>query len=84
MQGTMLEDEYSTIDANNLAVGECFLQLCECFPVFFCLLIGGHQHRSIDDEEVGMGSRKSVAFFVKTRVGERKRKECIGGALKSA
>ena len=84
MQGTMLKNEHSAIDADDLTVGKRFLQLCECFLVFFCLMIGRHQYRSVDDEKIGMGGRKPIALFVKARVGEWKWEKCIGKSLKSA
>ena len=69
MQGTMLPNEHTTVDADDLAVRECFLQLRQGFCVLVWLGVSGNQHGAIDDEEVGVGGWQTVALVIIAGVG---------------
>ena len=74
----MLKNKHLTINANDLSVRKRFPELIQCFFVFFRLTIGWHEYGIVDNEKVGMGGRKTVAFLVEIGVGEWKREECVG------
>ena len=51
----MLDDDRATVDADNLAVGEGVSDYSCCLGVEVGLGVGGIEHRSVDDEEIGVG-----------------------------
>ena len=57
----MLADENAAVNRYNIVLGEGFMQLTACLLIVFGLSVGGHQYGAIDDEEVGVSSRKAMA-----------------------
>ena len=55
MERTMLDNQWTTVDADYLAVGECVGNNCGSLGVEVGLGVGGIEHRSVDDEEIGVG-----------------------------
>ena len=55
MERAMLDDDRATVDADNLAVGEGVSDYSCCLGVEVVLGVGGIEHRSVDDEEIGVG-----------------------------
>ena len=69
MQGTVLKNQRAAINTHDFSVGECVAECVERLGVFQGLVVGGHQNGTIDDEEIGMSGRKSLAVFVIARIG---------------
>ncbi len=53
----MLCDEGSAVDADYLVMWECLAKLFLGLLVCCFVAIGGHEHSSVYDEEVGVGGR---------------------------
>ena len=60
----MLDDDRATVDADNLAVGEGVSDYSCCLGVEVGLGVGGIEHRSVDDEEIGVGGWQWLSGFV--------------------
>ena len=59
----MLDDDRATVDADNLAVGEGVSDYSCCLGVEVGLGVGGIEHRSVDDEEIGVGGRQALGIL---------------------
>ena len=70
MQRAMLADEYAAIDADDLAVGEGFAEYLGSPLVILRLVVGGIEHGTIDDEEVGIGGGQTLIAFFGHCIGE--------------
>ena len=60
MEGAVLLDDGTTVDADDLAVGIGLANDTEGLGVEVGLGIGGHQDGAIDDQVVGVGGGKAV------------------------
>ena len=58
----MLADENAAVDADDLMLRESLLKLASCQLVVVSLPVGGHENSSVDNEEVGVGSRQPMAI----------------------
>ena len=71
MEGAVLLDDGTTVDADDFAVGIGLANDTEGLGVEVGLGIGGHQDGAIDDQVVGVGGGEAVATVI-DRTGEGK------------
>ena len=64
VDASVLTDDGERIYADNLTVGEGKLNLSLCLLVFLRLVVSRINHGSVENEEVGVGGRQSVALAV--------------------
>ena len=64
VDASVLTDDGERIYADNLTVGEGKLNLSLCLLVFLRLVVSRINHGSVENEEVGVGGRQSVALTV--------------------
>ena len=69
MERAMLPDECAAVDADHFMLRKCLLQCL--FGVFVVdgLVVGGHEHRAVDNEKVGICGRKPLAVLVIDGIG---------------
>ena len=60
----MLADDDTAVDADKFVVGESLAQSLGSRLVIVGLVVGGINHGAVDDEEVGIGSRKPLAVVL--------------------
>ena len=60
----MLLDETAAVDAYDFPVGEGLTDDTQGFGVEVGLVIGRTEHSAVDDEEIGIGSRQTLAVFI--------------------
>ena len=64
MQAAVLFDNASTVDADDLPVGEGLTDDSQRFGIEVGLSIGGTEYGIVDDEEVGVGGREAVTLTI--------------------
>ena len=74
----MLANEDAAIDANDFAFGEGVAQHLGSTLVVVRLVVGRIEHGSINDEEVGIGSRQTLVSFADHSIGEVRFKDGSG------
>lgn len=93
MKGAVLLDDCSTVDAHNLSIRECLANDAQGFGVKVRLGVGGHEDSAIDDEVVGIGSRKAILRLagrtcehtvVIDGMGQWQEQQAVGFAVESA
>ena len=97
MEGAVLLDNGTTVDADNLTVGIGLTDDAEGLGIEVGLSIGGHQDSAIDDQIVGIGGGKAVTVSdgiadyttfgngrIIDRTGERELQKAVGTALEGA
>ena len=60
MQTTVLTDDRTAVDANDIAVGEGLLDDAHGLCVKVGLGVGGNEHGTVDDQVVSVGSGQTV------------------------
>ena len=60
----MLSDDSSAVNTYYLSVWERPLYLLYSLPVLLRLVICGHEYSPVDDKEVRMSGRKSLAIII--------------------
>ena len=63
MQRPVLANEGTAVDTHNLIAGEGLLKHLGSTTVVVRLGVGGIEHGSVQDEEVGVGGRQTFAVF---------------------
>ena len=66
VERAMLDDYRTAVDADNLAVGEGVSDYSCCLGVEVGLGVGGIEHRSVDDEEIGVGGWQTFGTLRRT------------------
>ena len=97
MEGAVLLDDGTTVDADDLAVGIGLANDTEGLGVEVGLGIGGHQDGAIDDQVVGVGGGETVTVSdgiadqttfghgrIIDRTGERELQKAVGTAFEGA
>ena len=97
MEGAVLLDDGTTVDADDFAVGIGLANDTEGLGVEVGLGIGGHQDGAIDDQVVGVGGGKAVTVSdgiadyttfghgrIIDRTGERELQKAVGTAFEGA
>lgn len=97
MEGAVLLDDGTTVDADDFAVGIGLANDTEGLGVEVGLGIGGHQDGAIDDQVVGIGGGETVTVSdgiadhttfghgrIIDRTGERELQKAVGTALEGA
>ena len=80
----MLGDEWTAVNADDVVFWECLAELLFCLEVRAGVAVSGHQDGSIDDEEVGVSSRKSCPVLVEDSLRHRQRDEAVRLAFQRA
>jgi hypothetical protein len=83
MEAAMLFDNATTIDGYDLTIRESLANQTEGLCVEIRLGVGGTEHSTVDDQEVGIRGRQTIVLIIdRTRHGELH--QLIGLALHSA
>ena len=69
-------NEGAAINADHLAAGEAGLQPRQCFGVG-AIAVGRHQHRAVDDQEIGIAGRQAAAGVVVDRLRQWQRDQLV-------
>ena len=83
MQAAVLFDNASTVDADDLPVGEGLTDDSQRFGVEVGLSVGGTEYGTVDDEEVGVGGRQTVVAVVDGS-GHREFLQTVGPSVDGA
>ena len=76
----MLADDSACVESDDGMVGKGLLDNAEGPGIVVGLGVGGYDDRSVEDDEIGIGGRQTVAFFI-DGVGHGQRQEPIGLTL---
>ena len=66
VERAMLDDYGAAVNADNLAVREGIGDYCGCLGIEVGLGVCGIQHRSVDDEEIGVGGWQTFGTLRRT------------------
>ena len=78
MERAVLDDEYAAVYPNDFAVRECCLDLRQSQSVVVWLVVGGDKDCVVDDEEVCVCCRQSLAVCIVAGVWKGKGNERVG------
>ena len=84
MERAVLLDENLTVNGDDVMLGESLLQLLLCSLVKQFVAVRRHQHSPVEDEEVGLGGRKSLPFLVIALGSHGQGDEFVGFLLQGA
>ena len=76
----MLVDECTAGHSDDLAVGYSSLQALECYGIGLDV-IGGHEERTIDEEEVGIRGGHAQAFLIMQCGRQGQRDKLVGSTI---
>ena len=83
MKTAMLFDDTSAVDAHNLTLREGLADQTERFCVEIRLGVGGTEHGTVDNQEVGIGGRQTILAVVDGS-GHGELEQPVGLAFKCA
>ena len=64
MEAAMLFDNATTIDGYDLTIRESLADQTKCFCVEIGLGLGGTEHGTNDDQEVGIRGRQTIVLII--------------------
>ena len=80
MDRSVLTNDSARVDADDVVAGESLSHESQSTSVVLLLCVCRHDDSAVDDKEVGVGSRQTVAVVVE-RVGHRQTQQTIGLAV---
>ena len=83
MQGAMLLNDGTAVDAYDLAVGEGLAHYLKRLNVKVGLVVGGNEYCSVDDEIVGISGWQTFAIII-NRMGQTQLQQLVGMAVDCA
>ena len=82
MDASVLFDDTPAVDGHRLTVGESALDDSHGLGIVFRLMVGGHQNRSVQNQEIGVGGGQLFSVFVIDRRGEWQFQQTVGLSVK--